>query len=501
MDARFDESAGLVRFAFTTAGKNTFGLGDRQCEAAEGAGCEIEVPVAELQGGWSRIPVTTKRATGMDAPLAAEVYLGEAAFPRECTADDVAGLRREDAAIELQCTFPDGYHGELFGEALEGGRRRIPVAQLVATAAFDKESGDHWPTPDDPLLVVAIPVEVVNLGGGRLVRAVRVAVPAPFVQFELSGQEAIWFERSMPLSLRAEPGATIKIDGKRVFPKRDGAAFVVDRRIEPGENRLEIRAEMPGRVPSVHTLEIDGRWPGSPLQIDEPIESTLSTDEATLRVRGRTHPKAEVFWGRVPVPVQRDGSFVVDAYLEEGRNDVEVSAFLAETEYGRLSRKPTTRTFVVDRLPRVTSRALSASASATAEQLDPVTIGEVAEHPWQTAGERVRFTMRADDVSLFPSEAGCTASIEGVGCGREETRTAHIGFRDVLARTCVGERHPTFVELDSCPKKEIEGTWVEVDGTVMGGFAGRGVDQTTVVRLRVQGTSVTPRARVLGRAP
>jgi hypothetical protein len=105
--------------------------------------------------------------------------------------------------------------------------------------------------------------------------------------------------------------------------------------------------------------------------------------------------------------------------------------------------------------------------------------------------------MRADDVDLFPSERGCTASIDGVGCGREETRTAYIAFQDVQARTCVGERYPTFVEFDFCPKIE-EGTWVEVEGTVRGGFAGRGDLQATVVRLRVQGTSVVPRARILG---
>jgi hypothetical protein len=496
VDAYYDQDGGFVRVVCTAEGKNTFRFGSRNCDAPEGGECRIEIPVGELQGGWNRLPIETDRSIESDGGLVAEVHLGSGAFPRECVVDEVLGVRREDAAVELRCTFPDGYHGELWGEPLQGGRRRIPTSRIVSQAALDEANRDRWPTPDDPLLVVDVPVEVVNASGGRFSRPVRVAVPAPFVQFQLSGYERTWFERSVPLRLRAEAGAVITIDGKRVFPKREGEAFVVDRMIDSGENRIEIKAEMEGRVPSLHTVVIEGRWPESPLWIDEPTESEIVTEEGSLRFRGRTHPEAEVFWGRIPVPVGRDGTFTVDAYLEEGRNDVEISAFLAETEYGRLVRKPATRTFVVDRTLPSRSRRIPGAAPPQ-EELDPLSIGEVAESPWQTSGESVRFVMRADDVDLFPSERGCTASIDGVGCGREETRTAYIAFQDVQARTCVGERYPTFVEFDFCPKIE-EGTWVEVEGTVRGGFAGRGDLQATVVRLRVQGTSVVPRARILG---
>ena len=65
------------------------------------------------------------------------------------------------------------------------------------------------------------------------------------------------------------------------------------------------------------------------------------------------------------------------------------------------------------------------------------------------------------------------------------------------AASSAGRRHAAFVELDFCPEIE-EGGWVEVLGAVQGGFAGRGDDQETIVRLRVQGTAVSPRARVLG---
>jgi len=497
VDAHYDEDDGVVRLVFSSEGKNTFEVAGRSCEAPKGGECRIEVPVAEMAGGWNTLDVETRRRTGMDLPLKTEVHLGATAFPRECEAQEIRTPRREDAAVELRCTFPSGYSGELWGEPLQDGRRRIPTTKLVAEAAFDQDTKEHWPTPQDPLLVVEVPVEVVNAGGGRLSRPVRVAVPAPFVQFEVTGHEQLWFERALPLRLRAEPGAVITIDGKRVRPDREGEAFVVDRLIDAGENVLEVKAESPGRVPSIHTLRVEGRWPESPMHIDEPLEDEITTDAESLRIRGRTHPDAEVFWGRIPVRVRRDGSFVVDAYLEEGRNDVEVSAFLAETEYGRLIRKPATRTFLVDRIPVKTTRP--AIGAPEEPELEPLSIEEVAEQPWQTVGETVRFSMRADDVSLFPFEGGCRASLDGIGCGREVTRTAYIGFRDVLARTCVGKHHPTFVELDHCPKIE-DGAWVEVDGTVQGGFAGRGRNAATIVRLRVQGTSVEVRERIVGEA-
>ncbi|GEM_PF-2121669 len=496
VDAQYDEDDGVVRLVFSSEGKNTFEIAGRSCDAPKGGECSIEVPVTEMEGGWNILSVATKRRTGMELPLSTEVHLGPEAFPRECEAAEVTTARREDSAVELRCTFPAGYSGVLWGEPLADGRRRIPASKLVAEAAFDEATKERWPTPSDPLLVVDVPVEVVNAGGGRMQRPIRVAVPAPFVQFEVSGFERLWFERALPLRLRAEEGAVISIDGKRVRPEREGEEFVVERLVDRGDNVIEVKAEIPGRVPSVHTLEVEGRFPESPLHIDEPLKGELTTDSDSLRVRGRTHPKAEVFWGRIPVPVRPDGSFVVDAYLEEGRNDVEISAFLAETKAGRLTRKPATRTFVVDRVPVKTTRVAPGAEEPEAEQLEPLSIEEVAEQPWQTVGETVRFSMRADDVSLFPSETGCTASLEGIGCGREVTRTAHIAFRDVLARTCVGKHHPTFVELDFCPKLE-DGTWVEVEGVVQGGFAGRGRTKATIVRLRVRGTSVEERARLV----
>lgn len=498
MAAVYDEASGIVRIEFETEGKNTFQVAGRSCEAPRAGGCVVEVPVGELQGGWNNFVVGTDRRTGMEGTFSTEVYLGTSAFPRECEAQEVETVRREDTAVEIRCTFPEGYSGSLWGEPLVNGRRRIPTTKLVAEAAFDEDDKEHWPTPRDPLLVVDVPVEVVNPGGGRMTRPLRVAVPAPFVQFQVSGHERLWFERALPLTLKAEAGAVITIDGKRMRPPVEGKVFTVERLVESGENLIEVKAEVPGRVPSIHTLRVEGRYPESPLHIDEPIETEITTEEASLRIRGRTHPSAEIFWGRIPVKVRRDGSFVVDAYLEEGRNDVEVSAFLAETEYGRLTRKPATRTFVVDRVPPTPERR--AIGEPVEAPLEPLSIQEVAKQPWDTVGETVRFAMRADNVSLFPSEAGCTASIEGVGCGREEIRTAYIAFRDVQARTCVGEHHPAFVEFDFCPRIE-DGTWVQIDGTVQGGFAGRGRGDTTVVRLRVRGTAVEPKTRILGAGP
>ena len=492
VDAEYDEEGGVVRITFGTEGKNVFSIGDRDCEAPKAGTCRVEVPVVELTGGWNTLRAGAKRRTGMDEVLSAEVHLGAAAFPRDCDVVEVRATRREDAAVDLQCSFPPGYRGELWGEPLVDGRRRIPASLLVDERGLDA-ADDVLPTPSDPLLVVDVPLEVVNESGGRLARPVRVAVPAPFVQFEIDGWEPLWFERSVPIRLRAEAGAAILVDGKRVRPEEEGRAFVLDRVVKPGENVIDVRAEMPGRIPSVHRLVIEGKYPESPLQIDQPLESEFETDQETLRVRGRTHPRAEVFWGRIPVPVKRDGSFWVDTYLEEGRNDVEISAFLAETSGGRLTRKPSTRTFVVDRRPPPPAKR---TLEAAEPEVEPLSIGEVADHPWQTTGESVRFALRADNVDLFPSEGGCRASIEGVGCGREETRSAWIAFHEVAARACVGTKYRTFVEFDFCPKVE-DGSWVEVDGTVLGGYAGRAPDGGTIVMLRVQGRKVTPRARVL----
>ena len=474
--------AGLVRFEFTTAGKNDFTVGGHTCEALKGGGCVLEVPTADLQGGWNEIEVETRRRTGEKEKLKSVFFLGDEAFARDCTVTE-SSESGDPAELEfaLACAFEEGFHGELFGEPMQGGRASVRAVDVPR----DPEVAGGV---TQPLARAQLPLVVVNRAGGQWPRPVDVVVPLPLVQLAIEGARPTWYEPVLPLRLRVETGAQVFVDGREVGPPGRDGVIKAEVAIDPGPNTVTIEARLHGRVPTVHELAIRGSAPDTPLYIDEPLRDDFTTIDRVLVVRGVTSPQARLYVGSRPVDIPADGSFELQVPLIEGYNEVEVMA-VVDPSPGVRRRPPTKRTFQVQCTPRPRLEMEQFLSSAPQDEIDEALAG-LGEDPWVFLGRRVRFALVVEDVATSLGDGGCAARIAGLACTKEVSRPVLVGFERRLARACIGHELPAVVELDSCPELAA-GDRLDVVGTIQGGLGGRHGD-LTVERPRIKATWAAP---------
>jgi len=473
--------AGLVRFEFSTEGKNAFTVVGHSCEAEEGGGCVLEVPTAELQGGWNEIEVETRRRTGQKEALRAIFFLGDEAFARDC---DVTGSSDsgdpDELTFDLECRFEEGFHGELFGELLQDGRTTVRAVDIPV----EEDAGGV----ERPAARVGLPLFVVNRAGGRWKRPVDVVVPLQLVQLEIQGVRPVLYEQELPLRFRAEEGATVFVNGRQVGEAGRSGRLETRVPIEAGANEVTVEARLEGRVPAVHELSIHGAWPDTPLYIDLPLKDEFATQERAVVVRGTTSPQARLYLSNRPVDFAADGSFELLVPLEEGDNEVEVMA-VVDPEPGVRRRPPTKRTFRIHCSPRAVGEIERYLSRVPEEEIDQ-TLAGLGRDPWLHVGERVRFALVVEEAATSLVDGGCSSRVAGIACTREVTRPVRVAFERRTARACAGEELPAVVELDSCPDLSA-GDRVEVVGEVLGGLGGRH-GEYTVERPRIAASWIEP---------
>jgi hypothetical protein len=462
---------GLVHFALSTDGKNRFTVGAHSCEAKRGGSCTLSVPTAELAGGWNEVVVETKRRTGEDSPLRAVFFLGDEAFRRECTVTESGTIGVASGLVfDLACRFDLGFHGELLGEPLVNDQGSVPALDVPV----DERSGA---SPDRPLIAASLPLVVVNRSGGRWERPIDVVLPAPLVQLAVEGWRDPWYEREMPLRLRAEAGAEVVLDGQPVS-LRPGEWTEHRVQVDPGPNAIRIEARREGRLPTIREIRVRGAAPDTPLYIDQPTVDEFVTEETRVVLRGATVPEARLYLFKRPVEFASDGRFELEVLLDEGLNEIELFA-VVDPAPGIERRPPTKRVFRIQSNPNPDKEVERFLAGAEQEQMDRA-LADLAQDPWALLGERVRFPLVVEEIATSLAGGSCSARISGVACTHEATRPVQLGFRPRRARACDGVELPAVVDIDLCPKLE-RGERIQVLGTVRGGLGGR-FDQLTVER-------------------
>ena len=492
-----DFEAGRVWITFTSEGENTFAVAGESCTTSDGS-CRVAVPTAHLAGGWNSLPVEAARRTGMEQPLEARVFAGDAVFRRDCEVDEQGQRSDPDSLVyALSCSFPEGFSGELGGAAMTDGRGTIAAADLLAAAPAASSV--------EPLVTTQLPLVVRN-AAGSWPRPIPVVVPAALTQLRVDGWDDPWFEETLSLQIRVEPGAEVLIDGQPVRGPAGKTRFVYDRHLKDGVNELRVEARREGRLADVYDLHIDNRYPHTPLYLDSPDISHLLRDEALavyepqLQIRGRTDPRALVTVGRMPIHVDSRGRFVGTVPLEEGRNDVEIIAGFSDD----VTRLATAVTFQVEMNPLDQSRRVRVLADGRSEEIRVVggedaapvrALSEVAADPWAALDAAVEFEMIVADQFKDSALGGCTSRIHGEACLAPTTHPVRKGFRDQLAWACPGERVPVVVELADCHEVPQDAR-VRVTGQVVGGL-GSVMDGVTVLRPRVRADRVDELPRLL----
>ena len=451
-----------VTLSFQTEGRNIFSAGSGSCAAEKGAGCSFVLPAAELAPGWNRLEITTNRRT--DAPLEARFFVEDAVYGRDCTAtpDRVTG-DPADTIFSVECTFAEGFTGSMGSRIMTGGKGQIPAVECLGDLA------DLSVDLARPLLRGSIPVDVAGRNG-RLRRGVPVAIPAPVVQATLQGWASPWFEATLPLTIEAEPGASISVNGAAAQKAVEGRVTQVDVPIAKGANEVVVLITMAGHAPARHVLSIEGRHPDTPLFLDQVYAEPLTTDREFLPLSGRTHPHAKLYLnGRLVDHV--NGRFELDALLEEGKNDVQLLAVIEST--GGQRARPITRVDI--EVNRTASLPVAGGPSTTAapEARGGLDLSTVAADPWAHLGSTVAFPMRIELIAEKLSLKGeCSSRIEGLACTERVSGPVMLGWSVVEAWVCIGESIPVVVNASVCPAAGV-GDDVFVAGTVHGALGGR----------------------------
>lgn len=481
-----------VNLTVASEGTNTFAALGAECEAKSDAPCTLFVPARLLQGGWNDLPLQTKRRT--DDPVSVRFYVGEALFSADC---DVSASRLSpdpgELLYDVNCRFAEGFSGELDGVPMPGGKGTVAASRCLGDVETLEVELDR------PLLRGEVPLDVVNESGGRMRHPLAVAVPAPVVQVSLDDWASPWFEKELPLRLRAEPGAKLFVNGTQI-EAGDGMSVTVPVALERGMNRVRVEARRPGHAPAVHDLEVEARHPDTPLLVDQVFDGVHRTDAENLRLTGRTHPKAKLYLNGRLVDHRR-GRFDVETYLEEGKNEIQLLA-VVERRKGLESRPlsrwdaEVIREAVID--PRLVGAAVGESTGGRGEE---VALEVVATDPWDHIDGFVRFPMRIVEIVESPSlDGSCSALIEGTACTLRAAGNVMVGWGVQRAWTCVGDEVPVVVEYDECLGAE-EGDDVQVEGVVVGALGGRfrgiTVDRPRLTADRVE---ALPRSELVPRA-
>ncbi len=471
------EQRGVV-LTVTSEGKNTFTALGASCEARAETSCAMFIPGKLLQGGWNTLPIQTKRRT--DGPLAARFYVGEELFAAEC---DVSTSRLSADASELTydvaCTFAEGFSGELAGVPMAGGRGSVSASKCLGDLEHLRIALER------PLLRGTLPLDVVNEAGGRVPHPIPVAVPAPVVQVSIDDWASPWFEEELPLRLRVEPGATLFVDGIQVQTDGD-MSVTVPVKLQRGTNRVVVEGRRPGHASAIHTLEVEGRYPDTPLLLDQTFDGPLTTTAESLALSGETHPKAKLYLNGRLVGHRR-GRFKVDNYLEEGKNEIQLLA-VVEVRKGTEARPLSRIDIEVHRELELDPRLVEVAQTAV-KRPEEIPLSSVADDPWAHTGEFTSFPMRIDQIVESPSlDGSCSALVEGTACTRRVSGHVMVGWRVARAWACVGDELPVVVEYDACMGAE-EGDDVQVEGKVEGALGGR-FRGITAERARITADSV-----------
>lgn len=490
VETEVDIDEGSIRMTIETEGRNTFTALGVSCEAKGDSSCTLTLPGRLVQAGWNTLPVQTARRT--EQPVEARFYVGGEIFAADCT---VAASRLSPDPAELlfdvSCRFAEGFHGELAGKPLDNGRGAIAARDCLGDVeALDVDLSR-------PLLRGSVPLDVVNEGGGRMRRGLPVGVPAPVVQVSLDDWASPWFEEELPLRLRAEPGATLHVNGSQV-EAGDGMSVTVPIKLQRGENTIIVEARRPGYATAKHTLSVEGRHPDTQLLLDQDFDGPLRTDRQMLRLSGSTNRKAKLYLNGRPLGHRR-GRFDTETYLEEGKNEIQLLA-VVEPGRGVEPRKLTRIDIEVHRETTLDAR-LTRALKEMESTPTLVPLSAVAEDPWSHLDATLRFPMRIDHIVESPSMDGiCSALIGGLACTERVAGNVMVGWGVERSWVCVGDEVPVVVEYGRCLQSG-EGDDVEVVGTVTGALGGRSRG-ITVDRPRIEGLQIEalPRAEIVSQA-
>lgn len=456
-----DQGIGGARLTFHTEGRNTFTAVGASCEADKGGSCSVTLAAADLLPAWNRLEIATDRRTA--DPLEVRFFVADEFFGRDCTVSP-RGLTGDpdEMTFDVQCTFADGFTGVIDDVPMTDGRASVPATRCL---------GDVEALEVDlarPLLRGAIPLDVVGRRG-RLRRGIPVAVPAPVVQVSLQGWASTWFEETLPLSIDAEPGSTITVNGREETASTEDGPTIVKLPVTIGANEVVVVVRKPGHAPARHVLAIEGRHPATPLFLDQAYESPLTTDRELLPLSGHTHPDARLYLNGRPVE-HHEGRFELEAFLQEGKNDVQLLAVI-EASAGRRSRPLTRIDLEVDHT--LTAPAAVLPADPVAAPAGALSVAVVATDPWAHVGSAVSLPMRIEAISENLSLAGeCSARIEGLACSERVSGPVMLGWSVVQGWVCIGEQIPVVVEASVCPRAVV-GDDVLISGVVRGAMGGR----------------------------
>ncbi len=465
--AQVQDPGGGVLLSFETEGRNTFTTTGQSCEAGKDGGCSLVLPAADLIPGWNLLAIQTERRTGQ--PLVARFFVPDAFFGRECTVKP-RGLTGDpdELSFDVECTFAEGFKGVIDDVPMTGGKATVSAMRCLGDlASLDVDL-------ERPLLQGMVPLDVVGRRG-RLRRGIPVAVPAPVVQVSLQGWASPWFEESMPLQVEAEPDSTVTVNGRQETPSGDGGVVTVQIPITIGANEVVVEVNKAGHATARHALAIEGRYPSTPLFLDQQYESPLTTDRELLPLSGRTHPDAKLYLSGRPVDHHK-GRFELDAYLEEGKNDVQLLA-VVQAQQGRRARPLTRVDFEVHRTLAVPP-TFAPSADVAGPDAGPPLV-EVARDPWAHVGSNISFPMRIEGIAENLSLAGeCSARIEGLACSERVGGPVMLGWSVVEGWVCIGEEIPVVVQAAVCPRAVV-GDDVQIQGVIRGALGGRHHGMTT----------------------
>jgi hypothetical protein len=478
--AEVDLASGGARLTFQTEGRNTFTAGGVSCEADQAGSCSVLLPAADLLPAWNRLEIETKRRT--DERLEARFFISDEFFGRECTVsrNGVTG-DPEEMSFDVQCTFAEGFTGSIDGQPMNDGKATVSALRCLGELESLEVDVER------PLLRGAIPLDVVGRKGS-LRRGIPVAVPAPLVQVSLEGWATPWFEERISLKLDAEPGAVITVNGEPTTASAKDSVATLEVPVSVGPNEVVVLVSKEGHAPARHALAIEGRYPATPLFLDQTYAAHLTTDRKLLPLSGRTHREAKLYLNGRPVD-HRAGRFELDAVLEEGKNDVQLLAVI-EASRGRRARSLTRIDFEVLRTTAAPPEFGSVEPSLPTAELR--SLASVAADPWAHVGSRVSFPMRIESISEnLSTDGNCSARIEGLACSERVGGPVMLAWSVVQGWVCIGEQSPVVVEAALCPDA-VEGDDVQIDGVVRSALGGRyqgmtrdrpSVDATSAVRL------------------
>ncbi len=257
------------------------GIGEKKTVAPGESELAFEVPLADLKLGANPLKVEVRK--GGDVIKEAEIT----AFHDFELKVDKTKLANKPHNVYLNFKMAEGWKARVNGEEFEpsaGGMASVPVSMAQIFGSLDR-----FETPQYKL---DVPVKIVRGSGHEFVFLQKVDVMLPQARMELAvKQDALVVAgKKAVIAGRADPGATVKVDGKMAEVAEDGA-FEASVKL-PKNKGFKIKAkDLAGAMTEVRTAVEAGK--GKVVKIVVKTEGKVpSTGELlVLRAKGKVAKK------------------------------------------------------------------------------------------------------------------------------------------------------------------------------------------------------------------